>query len=293
MSIAKDFLQIPIFLSLIIVLVAADNEIGISVCAAAIILYFVLKFIKKYCVLKRKLVKQREYFIRVLSHDLRVSTLAQLRGLELLEKLLPKAEQKELLSDIDESCRYTLDMISMLLNTFRFENGEQILNYEKINIESLLLSCITQIEKFSNEKSVEILCIKKSPADYLEADRAYITKVLVTLLITAVSNSERGKQILITVFKDGENIGFSLGYQGKSLTEEEYRRMFSDNSNFSTVGHGIRMNFCKKIIEFHKGEIKVLNNGDKINSFTFKIPVKRSESISQEGCSGIIQSSVY
>ena len=50
--------------------------------------------------------------------------------------------------------------------------------------------------------------------------------------------------------------------------------MFSKNSGFSTVGHGIKMLLCKKIIDFHKGKIFVKNNGKDINSFTFTIPCK-------------------
>ncbi len=293
MSIAKDFLLIPIFLSLIIVLVTADNETGISVGAVTAVLYVVFKFIWKYFALKHKLANQREYFIKVLSHDLRVSTLAQLRGLEVLGKILPEEGQKELLSDINESCRYTLDMISMLLNTFRFENGEQVLNYEKVDINSLVLTCINQVEKVAKEKDIEIVLRRQTRENYIEADKLCMMKVLVMLLITAISNSEKGKQIIITLFDKGKDLGFALGYQGKTLTEEEYRRMFSDNSNFSTVGHGIRMNLCKKIIEFHGGVIKVSNAGEKINSFTFKIPLNGIENLSQNGYSGIIQPSVY
>lgn len=277
MSIAKDFLLIPLFLSLIIVLIPAEYETGLHVCIFFAVAYTVLKFIKKYFILKNKLISQREYFINVLSHDLRVSTLAQLRGVEILGKMLSGHEQKELLVNIDESCKYTLDMISMLLNTYRYENGEQILNYEKICLDELLFDCATQVEKLANAKRVEIICKKISPIHYIEADRTGMSGVLVNLLSAAIVNSEDKSDIILTVSDNGESVKFSLGYKGKFLTEEEFCRMFSNNSIFSTVGHGIRMNFCKKIVEFHGGEINVFKSDKKINSFTFTIPVKKQE----------------
>ena len=277
MSIAKDFLLIPLFLSLIIVLIPAEYETGLHVCIFFAVAYTVLKFIKKYFILKNKLISQREYFINVLSHDLRVSTLAQLRGVEILGKMLSGQEQKELLVNIDESCKYTLDMISMLLNTYRYENGEQILNYEKICLDELLFDCAKQVEKLANAKRVEIICKKISPIHHIEADRTGMSRVLVNLLSAAIVNSEDKSDIILTVSNNGESVKFSLGYKGKFLTEEEFCRMFSNNSIFSTVGHGIRMNFCKKIVEFHGGEINVFKSDKKINSFTFTIPVKKQE----------------
>ncbi len=73
--------------------------------------------------MKSALFSQRENFIKTLSHDIRVSTLAQIRGLDLLQS---KYSQEELITDINESCKYSLDMINMLLNTYRYENGEQV-----------------------------------------------------------------------------------------------------------------------------------------------------------------------
>ena len=58
--------------------------------------------------------KQKEYFIETLVHDLKVPTLAQYRGLELLENEVVgnlSEEQKELVSQIKYSCKYILDMI--------------------------------------------------------------------------------------------------------------------------------------------------------------------------------------
>ena len=291
MSIAKDFLLIPFSLSLIILLVIADSKICLML-AVITGSFLALKFMKKYFNLKTKLIRQREYFINVLSHDFRVSTLAQLRGVEILSKFTSNNDQKLLLSDIDESCRYTLDMISMLLNSFRYENGEKVLVCEEINIENLILNCINQIKKYSYEKNIEIIFKKENTIDSFWADKTEIKKVITNLLITALSNSKSFKKVIInTGYINGMTL-FSISYTGKALTLEEYRRMFSGDSKFSTVGHGIRMNLCKQIIEFHGGEIKVINSGNEINTFTFTIPVRAKESPSMLSYTQISQPSV-
>ena len=76
---------------------------------------------------EKEIERQKEYFIETLIHDLKVPTIAQLRGLELLQKGtfgIINNDQKEILNNITDSCQYILTMISMVLNTYRFENSK-------------------------------------------------------------------------------------------------------------------------------------------------------------------------
>ena len=89
----------------------------------------------------KEIERQKEYFIETLTHDLKVPTLAQLRGLELLNSELVGTltpAQRELTSQIEESCKYILDMISMIVNTYKFECGQNKLVYDKFDFSQLL-----------------------------------------------------------------------------------------------------------------------------------------------------------
>lgn len=242
MSIAKDLLFIIVLL----------------------ILFFVLR---KNISLKSELFNQREYFIKTLSHDLRVSTLAQIRGLDLLQKKYSES----LITDVEESCKYSLDMINMLLSTYRYDNGEQILNKELFNFSDLVSCVCSKLESIIAEKGIEFYFVMNS-SEIICADKIEIEKLLYYLLLTAIFYSEKNNKIAISVKKENGNLEVSVTYCGNSLSEEECRRMFMNNPRFSTVGHGIKMYMCKKIVEFHGGKILVNNIARNINSFTFIIP---------------------
>lgn len=250
MSIAKDLLFIIVLL----------------------ILFFVLR---KNISLKSELFNQRENFIKTLSHDIRVSTLAQIRGLDLLYS---KYNQEELISDINNSCKYSLDMINMLLNTYRYENGEQVLNKEMFNFSDLVLISCANLDYQAEEKNLEFYFNMNSSIPVF-GDKSELAKVLHYLISTTIFYSERNKKIAVIVKKVCEEIEVAIMYSGNPLSEEECRRMFSNNPRFSTVGHGIKMYMCKKIIEFHGGKIGVENLKNKLNSFTFTIPVKNNISM--------------
>lgn len=246
MSIVKDLLFIILFLIALIIL-------------------------RKNIRLRQELFGQRETFIKTLSHDLRVSTLAQIRGIDLLQSQFKhEAVQKELIDDIDESCKYSLDMINMLLNTYRYENGEQVLNYEVFNFSELVAEGCKNLSPKAKEKEVSLFCGMDCSVP-VQADRMELEKALRYLVSTSIFNSSRKSNIAILAKIVDDSLEVSISYSGVPLTEEECKRMFSNNPRFSTVGHGIKMHLCKKIIEFHGGKIAVKNQG-KINSFTFVIP---------------------
>lgn len=234
-----------------------------------IVLFLILFFaLKKNLSLKHALFNQRDYFIKTLSHDLRVSTLAQIRGLDLLKS------EGELVDDIKDSCKYSLDMISMLLDTYRYENGEQVLNYEIFNLSDIIRECCRKLALKASEKGVAFYNNIKN-IELVEADKLELEKTLKYLISTTIFNSDKNSKIIISVDKKCNNLEVSIIYSGASLTEEECRRMFSNNPRFSTVGHGIKMHLCKKIVEFHGGKIYVKNIDRKINSFTFILPIEK------------------
>jgi K+-sensing histidine kinase KdpD len=235
-------------------------------------IYVAYKYIRLY----QEFVKQREYFIKTLSHDLRVSTLAQIRGVELLQKSIFSEGLQELISDIDKSCRYTFDMITMLLNTYRFENGEQVLSYETFNFPEIIQECVQTYSSDAKEKQVSFyLNIGKN--FLLNADKYGVKKVLLMLFATSLHYSEQNSIITVNILKESKAYRVSINYKGQALSDEECRRMFCNSPRFSTVGHGIRMYLCKKIIEFHGGQICVKNSSKNTNSFTFTIPFRKFE----------------
>ena len=236
-------------------------------------LLIILVLFYKTFSLHRKFIFQRKYFIDTLSHDLRVSLLAQLRGLDLLKKDLLKGEDYyEMITNLNESSKFTLEMITMLLNSYRFDSGEVVLNYEKFNISELINEIIKSFSSVAEERMLTFE-FDASDAVLLTADKFAISKVLVNLIMTALANSNKNSFVKIKSYIKENAAIVSLTYVGKPLTDEEYCRMFEQKSNFSTVGHGIRMNFVKKIIDFHKGKITVSKSANNINSFTFQIPL--------------------
>ena len=68
---------------------------------------------------------------------MRVASLAQIRALDILEKN-SSSEQKNFVKEINDSCKFSLDMITILLNSYKFKNGECVLEYENFDFSQLI-----------------------------------------------------------------------------------------------------------------------------------------------------------
>ena len=238
-----------------------------------LLIFLVMVFI--IIVLKRENSRQKDFFIKTLSHDFRVATLAQLRGIEILSKSINfDIKQAELIDEIDKSCRYSLDMISMLMNAYLFEKGKQIVNFENFMLCEVLNTISKMIENQLKEKNIDLL-FDLDNLQRITMDKDLTFKLILNLITTAINYAESNSIIKLNSKINNNLWEFGITYYGKSLSEEECGRMFSHKTHFSTVGHGIKMYFCKKIVDFHNGKIFVKNFSEKLNSFTFCIPQKQ------------------
>ena len=231
---------------------------------------------------------QKEYFVETLIHDLKIPTLAQLRGIELIKNGTMgyiNNEQHELVSQIEASCRYILELISMVLKTYRFENGQNHLVYEKINVAELVLNVFDEIEEHVAEKNITLaLDMNNYKSLTVEADKEYLKIVFTNLISNAILYTNKSEQIKVSISESNNNIRVEITYKGIILSEREcmlmFEKTFDSTPKYSTIGHGIALYLCKKIIECHKGQIFATSDGINTNKFIFEIPLKQNKNIS-------------
>ena len=96
--------------------------------------------------------------------------------------------------------------------------------------------------------------------------------------------SKKSQQIIVTVKKVDNYAHFEIINKGITLSERDCLTMFNktidSTPKYSTVGHGITLYLCKKIIESHKGEIYASTDGYETNKFTFTLPLEKEKNIS-------------
>ena len=130
MSFVKGLLLLGASLLLITVCVI-QNWSNFLLIFFAFALFFVTN---KYLTTKKTLMEEREYFIKTLSHDLRVAAIAQFRALEILQKDC----DNELIPDILEANKYSLDMMTMLISSYKLKIDNKDFAKEDFNLSAML-----------------------------------------------------------------------------------------------------------------------------------------------------------
>lgn len=271
----KDLSGILLYLFCLVNVYKTADLLSLYVLCTMTILFFICyydvrrkyKECDNYC--KDIINQQKKYFVDMLNHDIKVPVLAQLRALGVLKNGIMggvNVEQKELIEQIEVSCKCALDMISMINNAHDIDNNTEKLNYEKFNMTDLFFSCFKELSSSAKEKNLTFSYYSKTEENYVEADLAGIKKVINSLLVDAINYSNYGGNVAVNINNSGNKLIFRIS--GMELFSD-----IAENKNqYTTIGHNIGMYLCKKIIEFHKGKFYSQNRAK--NTLAFVIPTK-------------------
>lgn len=223
--------------------------------------------------------EQRETYVATLTHDLKTPTIAQIKALDLLlnDHMGPlNDEQKELLTLTKDSCNFMYEMLSTLLTTYKYENGDYALNCEQCNIISLAEEVINELEAMLKEKNVTIHIRTFGDQFNTECDRMQIKRVLTNILGNAISYAYDNTQIDVTIKQNEDGIGFEAKNKSAYINPETMNNLFkkyvSHAAKFNKIGVGLGLYLSKQIIDAHNGNIYAKSFEDNHNVFGFILP---------------------
>lgn len=230
---------------------------------------------------------QKETFVATLTHDLKVPTIAQIKALELLEKGFygeGAKEQKEVLGQILNSCRYMLNMISTLLSTYCYDEGVKKINYEEFDFVALVSECCNEITCLAKEKEQKLIIKNELSQTLICADKLEIKRVITNLISNAISYSFKNSPIEISIQDSETEFIFFVNSHSNLIPSDQLEKLFdkyvSNSSKFRQTGIGLGLYLTKQIIAAHNGEAIAQSDEINGNTFGFKIPKKNLDDIS-------------
>src|SRR3989338_7557672 len=125
----------------------------------------------------------------------------------------------------------------------------------------------------AKEKGIKI--INNVPTDfYINVDIDKFKQVFINLISNAIKYTERGGIVTINASNNSEKWKFSVSDTGKGIKKEDIARLFNkfqridDHMTKKERGIGLGLAIVKKIVDMHKGEIKVESELGKGSTFT-------------------------
>lgn len=129
-----------------------------------------------------------------------------------------------------------------------------------------------------NNKGGKITTILKAKDDLILADEVHFTNVIHSIVDNALKYSEAPLLLTLETWNEKENLMISFEDNGIGMPKEDLKRIFDKfyrvptGNKHDVKGFGLGLAYVKKIIQEHRGTIKVdseLNIGTK---FTIVLP---------------------
>lgn len=225
---------------------------------------------------------EKNKYIGMVAHDLRnpIGVAASFSDI-LIEDYdgLDKENQLEYLEQINKNCNFSLNLIHDFLDTSKIEAGIFDLNLTFQEYVSFVKRNIVQNEILAKNKSQEIIITTDHSNIAACFDENKIQQVLNNLLSNAIKYSFPNTKIEIDISATTDEITTKIIDQGQGIPEEELMKLFnpfqttSVKSTANEKSTGLGLAIVKKIIEAHRGKLKVESEVGKGSNFMFTIPI--------------------
>jgi Na+/proline symporter/nitrogen-specific signal transduction histidine kinase len=252
-----------------------------------------LEEIQKSLLLTNKKLKEidhlKDEFILTISHELRTP----ITSIRLLSEMLYKdAEQyknqsEEFLKTIVQESERLSNLIDDTLLHEQLELGNLNWQFEDYSISKLIKNTIETVKPIAEKLNIKITNSYLYNNVEVYADKTHLERVFINILMNAIKFIDPSKNnylININYTLSKENIVIIVEDNGIGIAKQHQKKIFNtfvqiQNEMLKTKpkGSGLGLSIVSKILQRHKGEIKVESVLNKYTKFLVTLPINITE----------------
>ena len=220
-------------------------------------------------------------FLANMSHELRTPLNAIIGFSEIMESGMfgPLGAEKyhEYCSDIRGSGQYLLEVINDILDMSKIEAGRIRLDFEDLNLDSLLAEAMRVVAARAQDKQLQ-LTARISPELRLRADRRALKQIALNLLSNAVKFTPYGGRVTVRGRTNDRCITLAILDSGIGIATDALARLgrpFEQVESQLTKSHqgsGLGLAISKSLIELHGGSMRIRSTLGKGTLVVVRLP---------------------
>lgn len=235
---------------------------------------------------ERKLIQAnatKDKLFSIIAHDLRGPIGTIVSFLEILvdqTDSYTEEDMKTFLLEMKSSSETTYNLLDNLLNWALSQKGAIDYQPENLVINDIVNENIELLSANAKKKSIKLFSdISDTAIAFF--DKNMITTVLRNLISNALKFTQMGGEVKISAFDKVNFVEIAVSDNGTGITEENLKKLFHTESNFTTIGTssekgtGLGLILCREFIEKHGGTIWVETEVGKGSKFIFTLPKQR------------------
>lgn len=246
------------------------------------ILAFVLLY--KNLLRQKRLGEIKNEFISNISHELKtpVATVGvAIEALSSFNAMQDPERTKEYLDiSTNELQRLSL-LIDKVLKLSMFENKELDLHYEDTDLKEITDEVLLSL-KLQFEKQLANVSLDVKGNVHIQGDRLHLQSVIFNLLDNALKYSKANPVIHIEIAESGDEIIFTINDNGIGIAPEYREKVFEKffrvphGNTHNAKGYGLGLSYVARVIQKHRGSIRVQSQPGIGTSFIIHLPKQLS-----------------
>lgn len=227
---------------------------------------------------QRELENLKEDFVATLTHDLKVPIIAETNMLELFlnKNFGPISEKQEIaLKNMQTSNKELLDLVQIVLETYKVRDGNIRLFKENILLKGFIQEIIEDMEPIAVKTNNSIKFLSERDIR-VYADKIQLRRVIKNLIQNAISYGEPNSPIDIQIGEIPKFIVIKVKDYGAGISKEDidkiFNRYYSAAKKFRKIGTGLGLYLAQQVVKSHGGELTVESEEGKYTEFTIKLP---------------------
>lgn len=231
-------------------------------------------------------------FLANMSHDLRTPLHAILSyarfGIDKIDRI-DKGKIVKYFSNIEESGKKLQEMLNKIVDLSKLEAGKMVFQMHSSSLGLVVQAIINEHRNTLTARGVAVSMEIPHDLNPVVCDNNKISQVMSTLFENAMYHAPDGSTITVTLAnrfprESGSNPALELRFRDcrtdaapqAAITDfESYIKM--ERTKTGIGGNGINLAIAYEIIKFHKGAIRVENNPEGGATYSFTLPINRSD----------------
>jgi PAS domain S-box-containing protein len=174
-----------------------------------------------------------------------------------------------MLENIEKSIQYSNKIVNDLLDYSR----EIKLKFEETSAKALINTALTLTPTPENIKVINLA--EDTPK--LRADTLGMGRVFVNIIKNAFDAMPKGGTLTLKSTQVDDNLEFSFEDTGEGMNPETIEKLWTPLFTTKAKGMGFGLPICRRLVEAHKGSIRVESELGKGTTFTVSLPINNPQ----------------
>ncbi len=227
---------------------------------------------------QRELENLKEDFVATLTHDLKVPIIAETNMLELfLNETFGKVSEKQeiALKNMQASNRELLDLVQIVLDTYKYKGTNIRLYRENILLKGFINEIIDEMRPIADKTHNNLNFLLERDIRVF-ADKIQLKRVIKNLISNAISYGEANSPIEIRIGEIPKYIIIKVKDYGAGISEADigkiFNKYYSAAKKFRKIGTGLGLYLALQIMKAHEGDLTVESKEGEYTEFCIKLP---------------------